>query len=161
MLAKLAAACAVTLSRVAVGRNRSVMQKAVAQQVPRLDGTQFGQRDYMLLRDRVGKIGVDPDLLHVRDNEQRRVFERVGVLLQLRIGFNQVAALALVLPGEAMPLPNIGKAGSVADLRDSKVYSVPADPHRPASALREGRRDRENVLERPTAQYAWSHATWQ
>jgi hypothetical protein len=42
-----------------------VMQKAVAQQVPRLDGAQFRQRDHMLLRDRVGKIGVDPDLLHV------------------------------------------------------------------------------------------------
>jgi hypothetical protein len=62
------------------------------------------------------KLVVDPDLLHVRDNEQRRVFERVGVLLQLRIGFNQVASLTLVLPGEAVPLPDIGKAGSVADL---------------------------------------------
>jgi hypothetical protein len=70
----------------------------------------------MLLRNRVGKIGVDPDLLHVRDDEQRRVLEPVGVLLQLRIGLNQVAALALVFPGEAVPLPNIGKASCIADL---------------------------------------------
>ncbi len=70
----------------------------------------------MLLRNRVGKIGVDPDLLHVRDNEQWRVLKSVGVLLQLRIGLNQVAALALVFLGEAVPLPNIGKADGVADL---------------------------------------------
>ena len=69
----------------------------------------------MLLRNRVGKIGVDPDLVHVRDNEQRRVLESVCVLLQLRIGFDQVTAFALVLPSEAMPLPNIGEADRVAD----------------------------------------------
>ena len=80
MLAKLAAAsCRDVLPR--RGREQPlVTQKAVSKQVPRLDGAQFGQRDDMLLRDRVGEIGVDPDLLHVRDNEQRRVFERVGVL---------------------------------------------------------------------------------
>jgi hypothetical protein len=103
------------------------MHKAVAQQIPRLDGAQLAQRDDMLLRDRVGEVGVDTDLLHVRDNEQGRVLESVGVLLQLRISFDQVFVVALVFPREAMPLPNVGKASSVTDLsgRFLEVYSVP------------------------------------
>src|SRR4029077_17205415 len=40
----------------------------------------------------------------------------VGVLFQLRIRFHQISALTLVLPGEAMPLPHIGKARGVPDL---------------------------------------------
>lgn len=44
------------------------MQKAVAQQLPRLGRDQVDERDDMLLRDRVGEIGVDPYLLHVRDD---------------------------------------------------------------------------------------------
>jgi hypothetical protein len=100
-----------------LGRQQPLrMEEAVAQQVPRLDRGQVGQRDDMLLRNRVGKIGVDTNFLHVRDNEQRRILESVGVLLQLRIRLDQVVVLALVLPGEAVPLPNIGEAGSIADL---------------------------------------------
>lgn len=64
MLAKLAAACAVTLSRGCDRQQPLRIEKAVAQQISRLDGAHFGQRDDMLLRDRVGKISVDPDLLH-------------------------------------------------------------------------------------------------
>ena len=92
------------------------MEKAVAQQFPRLDGDQVAQRDDMLLGDRVGEIGVDPDLLHVGHNQQRRVLQRVGVLLQLRIGLDQVFPVALVFPRKTLPLPNVGKAGCVADL---------------------------------------------
>src|SRR5437763_787690 len=70
----------------------------------------------MLLSDRIGEIRVDTNFLHVRDDEQRRVLERIRILLQLRIRFNQVSALPLVFPCEAMPFPDIGKAGAVADL---------------------------------------------
>ncbi len=57
------------------------------------------QRDDMLLRDRVGKISVDPNLLHVRDDEQRRVFERVGVL---PLGRGAGTAAQLLSPSGAL-----------------------------------------------------------
>ena len=70
----------------------------------------------MLLSDRVGEIRVDADFLHVRHDQERRVAERVGVLLELRVGLDEIAAVALVFPDEAAVPPDIGEPLRVADL---------------------------------------------
>jgi hypothetical protein len=92
------------------------VQEAVAQQVARLDRGEVAEPDHVLLRNRVGEIRVHTNFLHVGHDQQRRIVESVGVLLQLGIGLDQVAAAAFVFPGEAVPLPHVGKAGRVADL---------------------------------------------
>jgi hypothetical protein len=58
---------------------------------------------------------VDANLLHVRHDEERWIAECIGVLLQLRVGFDQIAVRALVFPDEAAILPDIGEALAVAD----------------------------------------------
>jgi hypothetical protein len=45
-------------------------------------------------------------------------------LLQLRIRLHQIAAVALVFPGETVPFPNIRKAGAVADLPSKFLEGV-------------------------------------
>jgi hypothetical protein len=91
------------------------MQEAVLQQFSRFNRAQIGQLDGMLLRDRVREIRADADFLHVRHDQQRRVAESVGVLLQLRIGFDEVATRAFVFPDKAAVLPHIGVALGAAN----------------------------------------------
>jgi hypothetical protein len=60
--------------------------------------------------NRVGPIGVDMDLVHVRDNQQRRIVQCQCILPELRQGGVQVFALALVFPAETILAPHISPA---------------------------------------------------
>jgi len=51
---------------------------------------------------------VDDDLLHVRDDQQRRIQQRFTVLEQLLVSLIEVFVLAFVLPAKVALLPHIG-----------------------------------------------------
>jgi hypothetical protein len=59
---------------------------------------------------------VDDDAVDVADDQQRRVFQRRRVQLQLLEGGLQVLPLALVLPAEAGAAPDVGPAVAAAGL---------------------------------------------
>ena len=66
---------------------------------------------------------MDADQLGVGDDEQGRIFERVLVGEELRVGGIEVLLVALVLPAEEAAFPDIGEArcaGGVVTAR-SKV----------------------------------------
>ena len=79
----------------------------------------------VLLLDHVGPGRVDLDLLHVGDDQQRRVVERALIELELLQRRAEVLALALVLPGEAAALPHVGPAVAAAGLRRALLEGVP------------------------------------
>ena len=60
--------------------------------------------------DLVGPIGVNVDLVHVGNNQQRRIVEGEGILPELRQSGVEVFALALILPAETLLTPHIGPA---------------------------------------------------
>lgn len=62
----------------------------------------------MDLRDGVGPVGVDEDAVHIGDDQERRVLQRYGVLLDLGQGAVDVLGLAFVFPGEAVLAADIG-----------------------------------------------------
>ena len=64
-----------------------------------------------------GEVGVDHDAVHVADDQQRRVLQGLAVLEELLVGRVEVLVLALVLPGEVAPLPDVGPAVAAAVLR--------------------------------------------
>jgi hypothetical protein len=78
-------------------------------QTPRIG--QFRQRDLVRLGDRVGEVGAEHDARDVGHHQQRWIAERPGIEQQLAIRRVEVAALLLVLPGEAVAPPDIGPAG--------------------------------------------------
>ena len=74
--------------------------------------------------DAVGPVGVDAEARHVGDDQQGRVLQRQRVLAQLVEGGVQVFVLALVLPGEAVPLPDIGPAAAAGVLAGAALEAV-------------------------------------
>ena len=71
---------------------------------------EVGQLDLVVLLDGVGEIGMDDDLIGVRDDQQRRVLERLAVLEQLVVSLLQIFMLAFVLPTEVAAVPDVGPA---------------------------------------------------
>jgi len=65
---------------------------------------------------RPGEVGVDLEPVHVGDDEQGRVVERLPVAQELVVGGLQVLVLPLVLPGEVALLPDVGPAFAAAVL---------------------------------------------
>ena len=86
------------------------MVEQVAEDLELRRDEQVFQRERIHSGGRVGEVGVDLDGIDVADDQQRWVFQRFAVLLQLAVGFNQVGVLALVFPGEMAPIPDIRKA---------------------------------------------------
>src|SRR5207245_991776 len=70
-------------------------------------------------------VCMDLEAIHVADNQERRVFQRDGIALQLREGGIQVFALALVFPTEAAALPDVGPALSAGRFRRALLEGVP------------------------------------
>ena len=70
---------------------------------------------------RVGEVGVDHDAVHVADDEQRRVLERLAIGQELAVGGVEVLVLPLVLPAEAALLPDVGPAVLATDLLDATL----------------------------------------
>ncbi len=62
----------------------------------------------------VGEVGVDDDAVHVADDQQGRVLQRLAVLEELVVGRPEVLALPLVLPAEAVLLPDVRPALAAA-----------------------------------------------
>ena len=86
------------------------MVEQVAQDLELRRDEQVFQRERIHSGGRVGEVGVDLDSIDVADDQQRRVFQRFAVLLQLAVGFDQVGVLALVFPGEMALVPDVRKA---------------------------------------------------
>ncbi len=101
-----------------LGRPQSLRcEKAGAQEIARLRRDEIGQGEDVLLSNSVGEVGVDADLPDVRDYEQGRVVESVGIALELCVGLDEILLRSLVLPGEAAFFPHVGKAASPAELQ--------------------------------------------
>jgi len=62
------------------------------------------------------KVRVDLEPIEVGDHQQRRVVERLAVVVELPAGRLQVLALALVLPREVAALPDVGEAATAVEL---------------------------------------------
>ena len=96
------------------GAERLGVGEEVAQPLEALGGKQVVEGDRGDLLDGVGEVGVDDDAVDVADHEERRVLEALAVLEELLVGAGEVGVLALVLPGEAAALPDIGPALAAA-----------------------------------------------
>ena len=60
--------------------------------------------------DAVRPVGADAEAGHVGDDEERRVFQREGVLPQLSECGVEIGVLALVFPSEVVALPHVSPA---------------------------------------------------
>lgn len=81
-----------------------------AQALAHLRNEEVDDLDDHLLLHRAGEVRVDANLLHIRHDQQRRIVQRVGVFLDLGVGFDEVLVVALVFPGEAVLAPDVGIA---------------------------------------------------
>jgi hypothetical protein len=61
-----------------------------------------------------GPVGPDDKAIEITDDQQRRIFERQGLLLELTEGRLQVLTLSFIFPSEMATLPNIGPAFTTA-----------------------------------------------
>ncbi len=104
-----------------------------AQQSERLCRTvgQVGQGEGVDAVGGVGEVGVDLELRHVRDHEQRRVVERLAVLQELPVRGGQVTVLLLVLPGE-VPVLLLSKLKALHDQHGGERSREPQPPGRAA-----------------------------
>ena len=99
---------------------------------------QIFKRELVNDADAVGPVGVNAEARHVGDDQQGRVFQRQGVLAQLVEGGVQVFVLALVLPGEAVPSPDIGPTAAAGVLAGAalKAVALPARDRPPRASAR-------------------------
>ena len=74
--------------------------------------------------DAVGPVGADAEPPHVGDDQKRRVLQGQGVLPELVEGGVEVGLPALVLPGEAVPLPHVGPAVDTGLLAGALLEAV-------------------------------------
>jgi hypothetical protein len=114
-------------SRSAMAENplaASLVTEDVAQQFARLGVRKVLKREVVPLLNRVGPVGVDAEALGVGDDQDRRVFQRHRVELQLPIGEVEVGAVLLVLPAEMPALPDVGEARAAVELGDTLLERV-------------------------------------
>jgi hypothetical protein len=71
---------------------------------------QVVQREGVLHPPRAGEVGVDLDALHVGDDEEGRVLQRLPVEEELVVGLAEVGPRLLVLPAEEALFPHVGPA---------------------------------------------------
>src|SRR5690606_34300406 len=69
----------------------------------------------------VREVGVNDDALHIGDDEQRRVKQRLAVLEKLLVSRVEVGVFALILPGEKALLPHVGPALIARLLRRARL----------------------------------------
>ena len=86
---------------------------------------QIVEREFVNLLHGVGEIRVQPDRLHIRNDEQWRVFESDSVAEQLRERRVQVLVLPLILPSEAVATPNVRVSVSTSGLAGTLLERVP------------------------------------
>ena len=100
------------------------MAEDVAQQLARAGVRDVVEREVVLLLNRVGPVGVDAEALGVGDDQQRRIFQRDRIELELLIGAVEVGAVLLVFPAEMPALPDVGEAAGAVDLRDALLEGI-------------------------------------
>ena len=71
------------------------------------------------------EVRVDFEAVQIGDNQQRRIFQVFAVELKLLVRFEQVAALAFVLPSEVALVPDVGPALAAAGFVDAALEGVP------------------------------------
>jgi hypothetical protein len=69
----------------------------------------------------VGPVRVNLDPVVIGNDQQRRVVQRLGVLLELAQRLLQILVRSLVLPGEMILEPNIGKTRATAGFADAAL----------------------------------------
>ena len=82
------------------------------------------QVELLAFADHVGPVGADDDAVHVRGDEQGRVFEGAGVAQELVVGLFEVVAAGLVFPAEAAAFPDIGPAAAAGGFLDAFFEGV-------------------------------------
>ena len=87
-------------------------------------GGEVGQGEGVDALDGVGEVGVDLEAVQVAHDEEGRAGEVFAVLEKLLVGRGQVLVLALVLPGEVAPVPDVGVAFPAAGLGDALLEGV-------------------------------------
>jgi len=95
-----------------------------AQRLPR-SGGEIGQAEGVDLLDGAREVGVHLEAIQVADHQEGRVLQRLAVVQQLLVGRRQVLALALVLPGEVAPFPDVGEAITAGRLLRALLEGVP------------------------------------
>lgn len=100
------------------------LHKSRPQQIAFVGVAQIVEREAMHLGDGVGPVGVNLDRLHIGDDQQRRVFERHGILLKLGESGLQILALALVFPAEATALPDIRPTLAAGGFRGAALETI-------------------------------------
>jgi hypothetical protein len=88
-------------------------------------GRQVVEREAVGVRDGAREVRMDLEARQVADDEERRVLERLAVVVQLAVGCGQVLTLALVLPGEVAALPDVGEAIAATELLGTLLEGIP------------------------------------
>jgi hypothetical protein len=76
-------------------------------------------------RDRVCPIGDDPESVEIAGDQQRRVFKRQRVTLELIDSLIQASSAALVLLAEASAFPNVRPAFTAGRLGGAALKAIP------------------------------------
>ena len=101
------------------------VEEGALQPLARVAVDQIFERKIMNLLNRVGPVGVDPDAVHVADDQQGRIFQGDAVLQQLVVGFFQIFSRALIFPRKAFLAPNVRPAFAAAGLRGTFFEGKP------------------------------------
>ena len=94
------------------------------QQAPFVGKYEVVERDRVDHLNCICEVRADHDPVHVGDDQQRRILQIVDIVLQLRIGRNEVFVLPFILPAKTSLLPHVGKSIPAAGLCGSVVEAV-------------------------------------
>jgi hypothetical protein len=86
---------------------------------------QIIKRQLIGFLDRVGPVRMNTKPVHVADDEQRRIFQGHGILLQLNVGGPQVLMLALIFPAEMATFPDIRPAVATGQFGCATLKAIP------------------------------------
>ena len=126
-----------------LGKLREGHRRALGQRLPTLAGTQplrvrhrplepvacravrkIIERELVRLANAVRPVGADAEPHHVRDDQQWRVLQGQRVLPELAERRVEVGVFALVLPGKATALPDIGPAVATSVLPRTTLEAI-------------------------------------
>ncbi len=71
------------------------------------------------------EVGVDFEAVEIGDNQQRRIFQVFAIELKLLVRFEEVAAFALIFPGEVALVPDVGPSLAAAGFMHAALEGVP------------------------------------
>ena len=86
---------------------------------------EFVERDLVDLLHGAGEVRMDDQPVHVADDQQRRVLQRLAIFQELVVRGRQVFMLPLVFPAKEPALPDVGPAVAAAVLLGAALERVP------------------------------------